>query len=133
VHLKSIALTVFSILSFTACDRDAQVNFYDKSIKRLPCLSFTAQDSKLDKELLKLYKFDKECRYKLYLEYKSDIVCNSSFNAPRKSFSNFPTAYIKLEVKDGFRLIYSYYKDLTDRPDRDDLKNGFLRLKSDLL
>ena len=140
MHLKSNAQSVFSIcftLFFSACnDSSAFVNFYDKSLKdkRLKCISYIPASNKdLDLELLKLYKFSKKCPYTLELSYKNNIVCNSPYNVPQKVNSNFPSAYIKLEVRKGFKLEYSYYKDLTHKTNLSDLKEAFERLKDDIL
>ncbi len=135
MHLKRFALIACSLL-VTACDDGSYVNFYNKNLKehKISCLSYIpASNGKLDKALQKLYKFSKNCPYRVELSYKSDIVCHSPYNVPQKVNSNFPSAYIKLEVKKGFKLQYSYYKDLTSKPDTDDLKTAFERLKRDIL
>ena len=140
MHLKNNAQSVFSIclaLFLSACDNtSALINFYDKSLrnKKLKCLSYIpASNKNLDLELLKLYKFSKNCPYTLELFYKNNIVCNSPYNVPLKVNSNFPSAYIKLEVRKGFKLEYSYYKDLTHKANLSDLKDAFNRLKDDIL
>jgi len=132
--LKIFALSVCSIL-LIGCDKDAEITFYDKSLKsnKISCLSFIPKDNPLDKELTKLYNFNQNCPYRLELSYKSNIVCNSPYNAPQKATTEFPNAFITLEVKKGFSLEYSYYKDLTHKPTIDDLKDGFKKLKEDIL
>jgi len=132
--LKIFVPIVYSVL-LSSCDKDAQVTFYDKSLKnnKITCLSFIPKDNPLDKELTKLYNFNQNCPYRLELSYKSNIVCNSPYNAPQKAITEFPNAFITLEVKKGFSLEYSYYKDLTHKPTIDDLKDGFERLKKDIL
>ncbi|NPA28165.1 MAG: hypothetical protein GXN91_03855 [Epsilonproteobacteria bacterium] len=131
MRLKSIALIGFSLF-FIGCDKKEPIVTYDKNAS-ISCLSFFPKEKELEKELLSLYNFDKGCKYRLNLEYKSDIVCNSGYNAATKTFSNFPSAFIKLEVKDGFRVIYSYYKDLNSKPTKSDLKEAFSRLQKDIL
>jgi hypothetical protein len=129
-------LILSAILFLTACDKKAQVVMYDKSLKnnKLKCLGLAYYSgSKLEQELKKLYKFSDNCPYKLELSYKAGIVCNSRYNVPQKVTSNFPTAYIKLEVTKGLGLEYSYYKDLTHKPDISDLKDAFNQLKDDIL
>ncbi len=133
MHLKSIALIVCSFF-ITACDdSNVYVNFYDKSIQKLPCLSL--DDSLQDyKELLsKEYHFKQNCPYKLILASANNIVCKSPFNASTKATTNFPSSYIELDVKKNFQLIYSYYKDLTHKTTKDDISDGFERLKRDIL
>jgi hypothetical protein len=141
VHLKSIdqigfkLLLFFIVLVLSGC-KDPKVNFYDKSLhsKKLDCLSYKPKNSnEIDKYLETLYKFDTNCPSRLELSYKSDIVCNSSFNAADKTLSSFPTAYLKLEVFKGFNLQYSYYVDLNSKPSTSDIKEAFDRLKKDIL
>lgn len=140
MHLKSIVQSVYSViivaLLFSACSRKAEVNFYDKSLKETPlkCLSFQpSSTTELERALQKLYHFKNSCPNRVELSYKSGIICNSRFNAARKSTTNFPTAYLKLEVRDGFKLLYSYYIDLHKKPTTQDLKDAFERLKEDIL
>jgi len=45
----------------------------------------------------------------------------------------FPTSFIKLNVRKGLDAIYSYYQDLYDNIEPDDIDRGFKRLKNDLL
>jgi len=120
------------IFFFSGCKDNAYIN--NRLKNKIDCLSYipTSKNS-LDLELLKLYEFKNSCPYKLSLDYKSSIVCNSSFNAPTKATTAFPNSFIRLEVKKGFNVVYSYYKDLTDKPDLGDLEDAFNRLKSDIL
>lgn len=143
MRLKSIDQIEYRVLFLllltlfiSGCGKKAQVNFYDKSLKenKLKCLSFMPQNStKLEQKLKTLYKFNNNCPNRLELSYKSGIVCNSSYNAPQKATTNFPNAYLKLEVKNGFKLQYSYYIDLTSKPTTSDIEEAFSRLKSDIL
>ncbi len=138
--LKMSVQSVFRIVIatiLTSCnDSSVIVKFYDKSLKqkKLKCLSYTPSiNDDLDKALSKLFKFSKNCPYRLELSYKNEISCNSPYNAPLKTNSNFPSAFITLEVKEGFKLKYSYYKDLTHKANLSDLKDAFKRLKDDIL
>ncbi len=142
MHLKSIdqigfkTLIITTLIIFTSCSKKEQVTFYDKSLKskKLTCLSFNPiKSGKLEKKLSSLYKFDKNCKNILNLSYKSQIVCNSPYNAPQKTTTNFPNAYLNLEVKRGFNLLYSYYIDLTRKPSASDVEDAFNRLKEDIL
>ena len=132
--LKILALSVCSLI-LLGCEKDAQITYYDKNLKtnKIDCLSFVPRDNPLDKALMKEYKFTTNCPYRLELSYKSGIVCNSPYNAPQKATTNFPSAFITLQVKKGFGLEYSYYRDLNGKPTIDDVKEGFDRLKSDIL
>ncbi len=133
--------SVFNLLALTfilsGCNNDdAKINYYDKSLKnkKLKCISYTPEsNSILDLELSKLYKFSKNCPNKLTLSYKSNIVCHSPYNVARKVNSNFPSAYITLEVRTGFKLRYSYYRDLTGKATISNLKDAFNKLKEDIL
>ena len=132
--------SVFNLLALTfilfGCSNDAKINYYDKSLKnkKLTCISYTPEsNSTLDLELSKLYKFSKNCPNKLTLSYKSDIVCHSPYNVSSKVNSNFPSAFITLEVRKGFKIRYSYYKDLTGKATISNLKDSFNRLKDDIL
>ena len=139
MHLKSIvqnAFNLFFLLALTGCDNKAEINFYDKNLKQhhLKCLQFNPKNNgKLEQSLINLYPFDPKCKNILELSYKSDIVCKSPYNTSIKNTSAYPNAYIELEVRDGFKLLYSYYKDLYNKPDIDDLKDGFDKLKDDIL
>lgn len=132
---KLFTLFIVSII-LSACNDGSQVNYYDKSLKnkKLTCISYTPEsNSTLDLELSKLYKFSKNCPNKLTLSYKSDIVCHSPYNVSSKVNSNFPSAFITLEVRKGFKIRYSYYKDLTGKATISNLKDAFNRLKDDIL
>ena len=142
MHLKSIdlkgfkALLILFALLLSGCGSDAQINFYDKSLKskKLNCLNFNSSSKgELEEYLKTLYKFDNSCKNTLSISYKSDIVCKSSYNAPIKATSNFPNSYLTLEVKRGFKLLYSYYIDLNHKPTKSDVKEAFSRLKDDIL
>ena len=132
--------SVFNIFAIafllSGCSDNAQINYYDKSLKtkKLKCISYSPESNNtLDLELSKLYKFNKNCPNRLSLSYKSDIVCHSPYNVASKVNSNFPSAYITLEVRNGFKLRYSYYRDLTGKATISDLKDAFNRLKEDIL
>ena len=132
--------SVFNLLALlfilSGCSDNAQINYYDKSLKNkhLECISYIPESNNtLDLELAKLYKFNKNCQNRLNLSYKSGIVCHSPYNVVRKVNSNFPSAYITLEVRTEFKLRYSYYKDLTGKATISDLKDAFNKLKEDIL
>ena len=130
------AFLLISIFLITSCSDKAQITYYDKSLKnrKLKCSSFSPnREGELESFLKTLYKFDNNCPYKLTISYKSKIVCNSSFNAYRKTTTNFPSAYLNLEIKKGFNLEYSYYIDLTSKPTKRDIKRAFNRIKDDIL
>ncbi|MCF6245649.1 MAG: hypothetical protein L3J43_11525 [Sulfurovum sp.] len=84
-------------------------------------------------KLQSLYLFDTRCDVKLYVTYKKDIVCNSPYNAGIKNTSSFPKSFLKLELKKGFKVIYSYYIDLYSNVDIDDIVDAFLSMKKELM
>jgi len=140
MHLKMSVQSVFSLLFalvlLNSCGNSAQRTFYDKTLKtnKLTCLNFIKKDnSSLEKELEKLYKFDKNCPYTLKISYNSNIVCHSTYNVPKKVNSSFPSAFLTLSVRKGLDIKYSYYIDLTANPTIGDLKEAFETLKSDIL
>ncbi len=138
MHLKIFVQTVFSILFIailSSCNK-AEITYYNKKLKsnKIACLSYSPKSRVLlDNSLESMYSFKSNCRYKLELSYKSDIVCNSPYNYSQKTTTNFPSAYLNLEVKKGFNLEYSYYIDLTQKPTVNDLKKAFDRLRVDIL
>jgi hypothetical protein len=132
-----IKYIVIVILIFIAgCEEKAKpVIISNSSIQKpISCLALERVDNNdLVKKLESLYKFSDNCEYKLALKYKKDIVCNSAYNANMKSMGKFPKSFIQLEVRKGLTPVYSYYVDLYHNANSDDLKEGFDRLKKDIL
>jgi hypothetical protein len=50
-----------------------------------------------------------------------------------KNMGKFPRSFVKLEVRNGLDSLYSYYVDLYSNVDEDDVVDGFLQLKKDVL
>ena len=90
-------------------------------------------DKTLEETLNKLYKFTPDCDYRLEVSKKGGIVCNSNQNAAKKTLSNFPSTYLRMDVSQGNRAVYSYYIDLLDSVSEDDVKSAFSRMKKDIL
>jgi len=101
----------------------------------LSCLKLNLLESEKSFEatLKKLYIFKANCPHQLTLSYKKDIVCNSGYNASGQSLGKFPKSFLKLEVRKGFTVEYSYYIDLLNNVESDDVEEGFARLKKDIL
>ena len=78
----------------------------------------------IENKLNELYSFDKNCNLDLHVSYKSSIVCNSNQNAGKKALG-MAKSYLRLELKKGTRLLYSYYIDLDDNLQDSDIQNGF--------
>jgi len=136
--LLSVKYLALPLLLFTlaGCGDNAQVTIYDRSILDHPptCLKLDIfpPDPNFEKSMRALYPFSSTCPYHLSISTKCGIHCNSNANAPQKTLSNFPSAYLRLDLRKGMKLLYSYYRDLTSPADTDDLKSAFLRLKKDL-
>ena len=90
-------------------------------------------DKRVEEVLQKLYKFTPDCEYRLEVSKKGGIVCNSNQNAAKKTLTNFPSTYLRLDVTKGNRAVYSYYIDLLDRVNDDDIESAFFRMKRDIL
>ncbi len=134
--MKYISLTLIALLLLTACDDKAMVNIYHKKITKTPVacmkLRVSPEDSTIAKTLMERYRFDNNCDLTLEVSYKSGIVCNSSYNAAQKTLGTFPSSYLKMELRRGMALQYSYYIDLTSKPTEGDVNSGFDRLEKDI-
>jgi len=135
-HLPKTALLLAAVWLLTACNDKSIVTVYDQSVMRSPvtCLRLLVvpDDVVIRETLESLYAFQKECQQRLEVSYRSQIVCNSAYNAPQKALSNFPTGYLNMEIRKGLKLQYSYYIDLDRKPDASDVKKGFAQIKKDL-
>ena len=131
---KHLLLTLLLLL--TACEEKAKPIVTKNSTLKTPltCLGLSTLDQKdeLTKHLRQLYAFKKECDYRVTLSYKQDIVCNSSHNVALKTTGKFPKSFVKLEVRKGLTVVYSYYVDLYSNADEEDVEEGFERLQNDL-
>ena len=125
------------LLFFVACEEKAKPTVIISSDLKRPisCMKFNRLSG--DKEFLssleKLYDFNQSCPFVLTLSSKKDIVCNSTNNVMSKNMGKFPKSFLKLELRKGLKVEYSYYVDLYSNVDEDDVKEGFERLKKDLL
>ena len=122
---------------FSGCSDNAIVKVFDKDAAKneIPCMRLVVfpPDRILEETLSKLYKFTPDCDYRLKVSKKGGIVCNSNQNAAKKTLSNFPSTYLRMDVSKGNKPIYSYYIDLLDDVSKNDVKDGFLRVQKDLL
>jgi len=50
-----------------------------------------------------------------------------------KNVGKFPKSYLKMELRKGLEMIYTYYIDLSENIEVDDLDEGFRKLKQDLI
>lgn len=134
--MKTLFLTLI-LLFFTGCEDKSISNLIDKSYKNktIPCLklSIYPKNSTIEKTLKNLYPFKDKCQYQFIVSYKANIVCNSNQNAPQKTLSNFPNSFLRIEIKKGVNhFIYSYYIDLSDGVEKDDLIKGFENIDKNL-
>jgi len=132
----SIPIIFSALLLLTACDDKAMVTVYKKKITQSPisCMKLTVfpEDTMITQTLQKRYHFTDSCDLTLEVSYKSGITCNSRFNAATKATTGFPSSYLKMELRRGLALQYSYYIDLTKKPNEHDVNSGFDRLEKDL-
>jgi hypothetical protein len=130
-------LLFFTLIFFVACEEKAKPKVTIDSDLSLPISCIKLNTLGVDKELMdslkKLYAFNDACPLTLSLSSKKDIVCNSTNNMMSKNMGKFPKSFIKLELRKGIKLRYSYYVDLYANVDEDDVEEGFIRLKKDLL
>ncbi len=130
-------IRLIALVFIVACtDKPKAAVQLDKKLQLpLKCLNLNTIDidKAYKKRLESLYSFDKNCMFHLDVSYKKDIVCNSSYNSMAKSTGKFPKSFLKLEVRKGFDTKYSYYIDLLDNVQSDDVEVAFRRLKNDIL
>ena len=136
-HLTFFILSLFALLFFVSCEEKAKPNItISPDLERpISCMKLNrlVEDTDLLNSLKKLYAFDDSCALTLTLRSKKDIVCNSTNNMMSKNMGKFPKSFIKLELREGIKLQYSYYRDLYSNVDEDDVEEAFERLKKDLL
>ena len=127
-------LFLISLVFFCGCSDNAIVKLYDKDFEKIDCLKLSVfpPDEMITKSLKELYKFDKNCNNRFLLTHKGGIVCNSTYNVAKKTTTNFPSGYIKVQITQKDTKIYTYYNDLRDTLDKDDIKKAFRRVKKDL-
>jgi hypothetical protein len=137
MKIKLLAGAIVALLFLSACsDRHPYVKLYDRNLTATPpsCLALRVfpPDPSAEKTLRGLYPFRANCPYLLKVTTKEGIVCRSNGNAPAKATSNFPSAYLRLELRRGMRLLYSYYIDLTEEPGPSEVEAAFDRLRRDI-
>ncbi len=132
-----IFLYLIPLIFFVACEEKATPSVIISSDLKRPihCMKLNklADDKELLSHLEKLYAFDDSCPLTLTLSSKKDIVCNSTNNMMSKNMGKFPKSFVKLELREGMKVEYSYYVDLYSNVDEDDVEEGFERLKKDLI
>jgi len=131
---KSLIIAILAIISVGCGDDGSIVVIKDDNITHNtpPCLSLEIYpySTGFEKVVKKSVSIEKNCRYRMQISTAESIHCNSSFNAPLKSTSNFPNAYLRIELRRGMDILATYYKDFTSPPDEDDLKKALQKLRS---
>jgi hypothetical protein len=125
------------VLLFGGCEEKAMPVVTINPNLKLPivCMKLDVLDVEKDfiNRLKEQYAFDETCPLTLSVSYKKDIVCNSTQNVNMKSLGKFPRSYLKLQLRKGMEMEYTYYIDLFSNIDGDDVEEGFKRLKEDLI
>ena len=119
---------------FTACSDNATITESKKDLKDVKCMRLVVFPANkfLSQTMHELYNFDENCSYKLSISQKSGIVCNSNQNADKKILANFPSGYIRLDLSKGYKNIFSYYRDLTHKANKEDVKKAFESLQEEI-
>jgi len=132
--MNKILLFIATFL-LVSCNDNAIITKYDKNLKKVDCLKIVVfpPDELISSTINSLYSSKEKCQFELQISKKGGIVCNSNQNADKKALSNFPSGYIRFDIYKNHHLVYSYYKDLTSKITKDDIKDAFLRIKKDLL
>ena len=127
-------LLLLPLVLLSGCSDNAITMFYDKEFSKPPCLKLVVfpPDDMLIDSMKDLYEFEKTCEYKLQVSKKGGITCNSIHNAGKKTTSNFPSGYLKMDITKDSKRLYSYYIDITNTLTKSDVKDGFNRVKEDL-
>jgi hypothetical protein len=132
---RVIISSILLLIVLPACSDNAQITKYTDTQTQLTCLRLVVfpPDTLITDTLTKLYGFNENCDYELQVSKKGGIVCNSNQNADKKALSNFPSGYIRMDVSQNNRPVYSYYKDLSCKVTKVDIITAFSRLKEDLI
>jgi hypothetical protein len=136
LKFKILILIGLSIL-FISCQKRAKAVVIKSPKLKTPISCMALSEVGVEKgflnKLRKMYDFNQSCSNRLYISYKRDITCNSSYNAVMKNTHGFPKSYLKFELKRGLDTLYSYYIDLYNNVDIDDIENEFKIVRDDLL
>jgi len=135
--MRKVILLFITLILISACENKAKAVITKSSISKEPIVCMKLNNFNAENELIihlkKIYNFNNKCSYSLTLKFKKDIICNSTQNISTKSLGKMPKSFIQLEIKKGFKTIYKYYLDLYHNANINDLDEGFLILKKDIL
>ena len=134
---KRYFISILTILLVGGCQEKKKPNITINPNLSLPItcmkLNLLGKEKELTDKIKQLYSFDEKCNLILSLSSKKDIVCNSPQNVMLKTSGKFPRSYLKLKLRKGMELQYSYYIDLYSNVDEDDVEEAFERLKKDII
>jgi len=133
--LKIISL--MGIFMMTGCGKKSEALIKQDVNLSTPIACISLNEFAIEKNFIEtlhtLYAFDKHCDLKLTVKYKKDIVCNSPYNPNSKNTSQFPKSFLNLELRKGLNVVYSYYIDLYNNVDEEDVTDAFKRVMKDLI
>ncbi len=78
------------------------------------------------------YRFEPDCPWRLEVSWKSNIHCTSNQNSDRKALSAFPDSFLRMEIRRGMGLLYTYYIDLPRPADAEDALRALERITKEL-
>ena len=128
-------LLLISAIFILGCSDNSISKVHNKKIldSKIKCMKLVVfpPNKIIENKLHELYTFDNNCNLKLFISYKGSIVCNSNQNSEKKVLG-MPKSYLRFELKKQNTLFYSYYIDLNDNFNANDVENGFDRMKETL-
>jgi len=134
--LSKLALTFCSLLFLVSCSDNASVTIYEKNLpkEKISCINLVVfpPNEKIQSSLEKLYDFKENCSIRVEVSTKSGITCNSNYNYQIKAVGSFPSSYLKIQLNDGSKIVYSYYIDLLNEVTSEDVTVAFKRMRDDL-
>jgi hypothetical protein len=137
VFLGVLAALVTFLVMGSGDDR-AQITWNDPALRDHPptCLSLQVhpENAAIEKALRDQYTFSEPmaCPYRLEVSWKSNIHCTSNQNSDRKALSAFPSSFLRMEIRRGMRLLYTYYIDLPRPAGAEDAVGALKRVRKDL-
>ena len=130
-------IVIVSALILMGCSKKSEAIIKKDANLSMPISCMALNEFALDKNFIEklhtLYAFDRQCDLKLSMKYKKDIVCNSPYNPNSKNTSQFPKSFLQLELRQGLNVVYSYYIDLYNNVDEEDVTDAFKRVTKDLM
>lgn len=125
------------VMFLTGCSDNAVVTIYDNSIsnKKITCMSLRVfpSDEMIERTLKNSYLFDESCPVRLEVNSKANIYCNSNQNAPSKALGAMPNSYLRMEISQENKKLYSYYIDIKGEIEESHIEDAFLRIEKDFI